>query len=275
MLDKIFRYGEGGLATAATDTRMGKKYLDEENNKMQTLGEDKSYIFFPLPQEKIVGNTVSLYKKLLQDGYSTDDISILSCYNVGEYGTEKINRAIQQATNSNTDITIKCGDTEYRLGDNVIQCVNDYKAIEATLEEPMPFDNKAPEYMSDEMSPKTWIFNGEIGKVHYIKENKYMVVKYDDGLMIKYPKSKLTQLKLAYSISTHKSQGGQFKVVILITPKAHTFMLNSNLLYVGISRSQEKCFHIGQISTVNKALKKKENFDRKTYLGELLNCDNL
>lgn len=65
-------------------------------------------------------------------------------------------------------------------------------------------------------------------------------------------------------------QGGQFKVVILVTPKAHTFMLNSNLLYVGESRAKEKCYHLGEIKTVNNALKKKENFDRKTMLYAFL-----
>ena len=43
-------------------------------------------------------------------------------------------------------------------------------------------------------------------------------------------------------------------------------MLNSNLLYVGESRAKEKCYHLGEIRTVNNALKKKENFDRKTML---------
>ena len=76
----------------------------------------------------------------------------------------------------------------------------------------------------------------------------------------------MKNIRLAYAISAHKSQGGQFKVVILITPRSHTFMLNSNLLYVGISRAKEKCYHLGEIKTVNNALKKKENFDRKTLL---------
>ena len=76
----------------------------------------------------------------------------------------------------------------------------------------------------------------------------------------------MKNIRLAYAISTHKSQGGQFKVVVLITPKAHSYMLNSNLLYVGESRAKEKCYHLGEIRTVNLALKKKENFDRKTML---------
>ena len=92
-----------------------------------------------------------------------------------------------------------------------------------------------------------------------------MVSNYD-GTLIYYDKGKLKNIRLAYAITTHKSQGGKFKVVILITPRSHTFMLNSNLLYVGISRAKEKCYHLGEIKTVNNALKKKENFDRKTLL---------
>ena len=96
-----------------------------------------------------------------------------------------------------------------------------------------------------------------------------MVIDYD-GTLIYCPKSSMKNIRLAYAISTHKSQGGQFKVIILVTPKAHTFMLNSNLLYVGESRAKEKCYHLGEVRTVNNALKKKENFDRKTLLGGFL-----
>jgi exodeoxyribonuclease V alpha subunit len=47
-------------------------------------------------------------------------------------------------------------------------------------------------------------------------------------------------------------------------------MLNSNLLYVGLTRTKEKCFHLGNISTINKAIKKKENFNRQTFLKDML-----
>ena len=118
------------------------------------------------------------------------------------------------------------------------------------------------EYIDDKNT--TFIANGESGRVVKILKDA-MVVDYD-GTLIYIPKSSMKNIRLAYAISTHKSQGGQFKVVVLITPKAHTFMLNSNLLYVGESRAKEKCYHLGEIRTVNNALKKKENFDRKTML---------
>ena len=47
-LDKVFRYGKGGLSTVATDTRTGTEYLDKTKTGMQVFGEDQSYIFMPI-----------------------------------------------------------------------------------------------------------------------------------------------------------------------------------------------------------------------------------
>ena len=254
-LDKVFRYGKGGLSTVATDTRTGTEYLDKTKTGMQVFGEDQSYIFMPILQDKLVGYTVKLYQTLLSKGYSVDDIAVLSCYNVGDYGTVALNKKIQNAVNSNPKAKITFGDTEFRLNDIVMNYANDYKAI---------IYNE--EYIDDKNT--TFIANGESGRVVKILKDA-MVVDYD-GTFIYIPKSSMKNIRLAYAISTHKSQGGQFKVVVLITPKAHTFMLNSNLLYVGESRAKEKCYHLGEIRTVNNALKKKENFDRKTMLQTFL-----
>ncbi len=254
-LDKVFRYGKGGLSTVATDTRTSTEYLDKSKSGMQIFGEDQSYIFMPLSQEKLVDYTVQLYKTLLSKGYTVEDIAVLSCYNVGDYGTVTLNEKIQEAVNNNPEAKIDFGNMEFRLNDIVMNYVNDYKAI---------LYNE--EFIDEKKT--TFIANGESGRVVKILKNA-MVVDYD-GILIYIPKSSMKNIKLAYAMSTHKSQGGQFKVVILVTPKAHTYMLNSNLLYVGESRAKEKCYHLGEIKTVNSALKKKENFDRKTMLYTFL-----
>ena len=254
-LDKIFRYGKGGLSTVATDTRTGTEYLDKTKSGMQAFGEDNSYIFMALTQDKIVDYTVKLYQKILTQGYNIEDVVVLSCYNVGDYGTIELNKRLQNAVNPNPDAKITFGDVEFRLNDIVMNFANDYKAILYNEE------------FLDEKNT-TFIANGESGRVAKILQNA-MVIDYD-GTLIYCPKGSMKNIRLAYAISTHKSQGGQFKVVILVTPKAHTFMLNSNLLYVGESRAKEKCYHLGEIRTVNNALKKKENFDRKTMLGTFL-----
>ena len=250
-LDKVFRYGKGGLSTVATDARTQTEYLDKNKKGMQVFGEDQSYIFMPLQQDEIVDYTVKLYKTLLTKGYNVEDIAVLSCYNVGDYGVIELNKRLQEAVNPNPDAKIVFGDSEFRLNDIVMNYANDYKAV---------LYNE--EFLDDKNT--TFIANGESGMVDKIEHNS-MVSNYD-GTLIYYDKGKLKNIRLAYAITTHKSQGGQFKVVILITPRSHTFMLNSNLLYVGISRAKEKCYHLGEIKTVNNALKKKENFDRKTLL---------
>ncbi len=255
MLSKVFRYGTGGLSTVATDARTQTEYLDKNKKGMQVFGEDKSYIFMPINQNEIVNYTVKLYKTLLTKGYDVEDIAVLSCYNVGDYGISILNKKIQDTVNSNPDAKITFGDTEFRSNDIVMNYANDYKAVKYN-EENIDEDNT------------TFIANGESGIVKKIMRDS-MVSDYD-GTLIYYDKGKLKNIKLAYAITTHKSQGGQFKVVILLTPRAHTFMLNSNLLYVGISRAKERCYHLGEIRTVNLALKKKENFDRKTMLQTFL-----
>lgn len=254
-LDKVFRYGKGGLSTVATDARTQTEFLDKNKKGMQVFGEDQSYVFMPLQQDGIVDYTVKLYKTLLTKGYKVEDIAVLSCYNVGDYGVTELNKRLQNAVNPNPDAKIVFGDSEFRLNDIVMNYANDYKAV---------LYNE--EYLDDKNT--TFIANGESGMVDKILHNS-MVSNYD-GTLIYYDKGKLKNIRLAYAITTHKSQGGQFKVVILVTPRSHTFMLNSNLLYVGISRAKEKCYHLGEIKTVNNALKKKENFDRKTLLGSFL-----
>ena len=78
-------------------------------------------------------------------------------------------------------------------------------------------------------------------------------------------------VRLGYCITIHKSQGSSIKVVILLTPQAHTYMLNSNLIYVGMTRIKEKCFHFGNDNTVNLSIKKKANFMRNTFMQSLIN----
>ena len=257
-LTKVFRYGIGGLSTVATDIRKSTLTFDKDKDGIQVVGEDKGLTLMPMIQEKAVDYIVKMYQKLLSNGISLDDILILSSQNVGNYGTQIINNAIQEAVNPDGDY-VKYGDVEYRKGDPIIQCVNDYKAIN---------------YRDGEWNEEdtTFISNGEIGR---ITEVMYSDIVVDfNGIHIIIPKTKFQNIKLGYAISIHKSQGGQCKHIIVFAPKAHTFMLNSNLLYVAVTRAKEKCYLITDLNTYSKVIKKKENSDRKTWLCELLLKEN-
>lgn len=253
-LTRVFRYGKGGLSTVATDIRESKMTFENVSN-IQAIGEDKSCGFIPLAPERAIDKIIQIYQKLLSKGVPLKDILLVIAQNKGKYGTQAINNQIQKVINPNSSQTITSGDTEYRIGDPIIQCANDYKS-QIYLEEGMDEDKVA------------FISNGDIGIITKILPSG-IVVDFDD-YQIYIPKEKFVNIKLAYAISIHKSQGGQARYVISFIPNSHTFMLNSNLLYVAVTRAKEKCYIISDLLTYSRAIKKKENFTRKTWLKNLL-----
>jgi exodeoxyribonuclease V alpha subunit len=260
-LTKIFRYGDNSILTVATDIRNSNSYLNKP------LGDNK-YIFVETPQETMVSKVKTLYKKLLETGYKMEDILILSAYNKGNYGTVAINNVLQPIVNKNINdeskyLLIKSGsneseNTKFCIGDVVIQIKNNYKA-KLCNEKYEPIINKF-----DIIVEQTFIPNGEIGVIEHIDKNT-VYIKFNDE-MVFYDKSDMSNVKLAYSISIHKSQGGSAKIIILLTPKAHTYMLSSNLLYVGVTRAKEKVIHFGTAPTINMSIKKKVDLQRDTFM---------
>ena len=202
-----------------------------------------------------------LYSSLLQKGYTPKDILILSSYNKGNLGTNKLSEEIQLIANpnctlKNKNISINNSDgskTQFYINDLVLQTKNNYRAT-----------NKQNNINDIKF---TFIPNGEIG---IIKNISSLGVEIEFENTAIYQKEDMKNLKLAYSISVHKSQGGCAKIVILITPSCHAFMLSSNLLYVGITRATEKVYHLGDAQTVNRVVHKKVDFKRETSLLNML-----
>ena len=267
-LTKVFRYGEGGLMKVATDVRFCEPYLTSSmKSKMTTFGDNKDYTFVDLPSEVIPQNVVGLYKKLLEKGYSIDDIQVLTAKNVGDCGTVVLNNMIQKVANPNygSEVFMKVGDTTYFEGDLVIQKVNNYKA-ELDLQHLSEWEKDM--YSASEDVPTAFIANGETGIVREIYKS-YCIIEFD-GVFVKYYRADMQMISLGYSITIHKSQGSSIKIVILCTPQSHIYMLNSNLLYVGLTRMKEGCYHLGALNSINQAVKKKSNLTRHTHMQELL-----
>lgn len=311
-LSKVFRYGEGGLMKIATDVRCCKQYLTLNNKDTATKFGNGDYMYIDVPADNIPLNVVALYKKLLSQGYDIHDIQVLTSKNIGKCGTFLLNKCIQKAANPNcqttTGLSYGKGETEivYYLNDLVIQTQNNYKAkIVEKLYVPkysyVPFDNgdalpfdlddedennetknvtdcdiqyelKYNKYNKDEVET-AFVANGETGQIVYITD-KYMIIDFD-GICVRYDKSELGQISLGYSITIHKSQGSTIKITILCTPSSDVFMLNSNLVYVGLTRMKEKCFHFGNVSAVNKAVSTKANLSRNTFMKDLLLSNRL
>lgn len=263
-LNKIFRYSSGGLMRVATDTRCCKEYLTKDMKaKATTFGDNQDYMFIDLASELIPKNVVALYKKLLDNGNSIEDIQVLTAKNVGDCGSVQLNNMIQRIANPNygSEVNMKVGDTTYYEGDLILQTVNNYNAE-------LVAEAKNMGWGFEEEPQTAFVANGETAIIEEIY-NTYIIANFN-GVRVKYYRNDMNMVKLGYAISIHKSQGGGFKTVILCSPQSHIFMLNSNLLYVGLTRMKEKLYHLGSLQSVNQAVKKKANLVRHTFMQKLL-----
>ena len=155
------------------------------------------------------------------------------------------------------------GNNVYYVGDILLQKQNNYKAL---------IDNDKDDSTFEEFDDEEVMFiaNGECSVISDINTKNEYIIHQCNNQQIRYYKSDMVNVGLGYSYTIHKSQGSTIKVVLLVTPRSHAYMLTSNLLYVGITRTSEYCFHFGNPAMIDKAIYKKDNFKRNTYMQELL-----
>ena len=168
---------------------------------------------------------------------------VLSPRNSGPLGVDTLNKILQQALNPESPILkeLKLREFTIRRGDRVIITKNDY-----TNE----------------------IFNGDIGKVVSISPG-VVSVQIDDRVVNLSVEDIEHRMKLAYSISVHKSQGQEYDYVILLfINQFGKNMLQRNLLYTALTRAKEKVILIGHGSAVERAIDNTSVTRRNTILGE-------
>ena len=133
---------------------------------------------------------------------------------------------------------ITYGNIYFRIGDKVIQTINNYDKN---------------------------VFNGDIGILKSISADESTIsVSYGQN-MVEYKRNELSQIQLAYALSIHKSQGSEYPIVILPLMKQHFIMLQRNLLYTAITRAKEKLYIIGSVD-YSIAVKNNKTDVRRTNL---------
>lgn len=247
-LTKVFRYNTSGIITIATDVRNGvNDHLTDTFTDYKFIETD-TLVIKQIEQE---------YARLLADGYSKDDVLILSPFNKGDVGSLAINAAIQAKFNPNelSKVGHTVNDTPiyFKVGDKVINKKNEYAM-------PLVDDDTA------------FVANGDIGTVMEIvpdEKEPYMIVRYDcvDCIV---DKAHIKNTLLAYAISIHSCQGSQAKTVIVVIDRSHARMLSRNLCYTAVSRAQERLILIGDEAAIQEGLKVQEEKERDTYLRYFL-----
>jgi exodeoxyribonuclease V alpha subunit len=169
------------------------------------------------------------------------DIQVLSPMHKGELGTQELNRILQHSLNKSPRELTR-GSTIFRCGDKVMQVQNNY-------------DRE--------------VFNGDIGSIVEIIEERGVAVDFD-GRVVHYESRELDELVHAYCITIHKSQGCEFKTVIIPLLTQHYIMLQRTLLYTALTRARDLCIIVGMRQALFRAVKNDESLRRNTYLAERL-----
>ncbi|SFA38563.1 ATP-dependent DNA helicase, RecD/TraA family [Parageobacillus thermantarcticus] len=184
-------------------------------------------------------------------GFSVKDIQVLAPMYRGPAGIDRLNQVLQDLFNPKSEKKreLSVGDVVYRVGDKVLQLVN------------QPDDN---------------VFNGDIGEIvaiFYAKENtekQDLVVVSFDGIEVTYSRQDLSQITHAYCCSIHKSQGSEFPIVILPVVKSYYRMLKRNLLYTAVTRSKQFLILCGEEEAFKLGVARSDDGSRQTTLMEKL-----
>ena len=170
-------------------------------------------------------------------GIPADQIQVLSPTRKGGVGTMALNKMLQSALNP-ADPGKKerqFGEFIFREGDRVMQIRNNYDIMWKKV---------------DGSAVGTGIFNGDVGTISQIDPaTETMTVVFDDREAA-YDFTQLNELEPAYAMTVHKSQGSEYRAVILTAWNGSPYLLSRSVLYTAITRARELLIIVGREETV-------------------------
>ncbi len=240
-LTEIFRQAqESGIVRAAYRVNAGAM---PESSPPDQLG-DFYFIEAESPvaiQEKIL----ALVRDRIPQRFGLDplrDVQVLTPMNRSELGVKQLNQLLQESLNpqaAQESPEVARFDTTFRLGDKVIQTVNDYGKE---------------------------VFNGDIGRVRKIDVGDQELTVEFDGKPVVYEFDELDELSLAYALTIHKSQGSEYPAVVIPLHTQHYLLLQRNLLYTGITRGRKLVVLVGSRKALALAVQRQDTRRRFTLL---------
>ena len=237
-LDHVFRQKAGSrIAANAKQIRHGIASLE--------YGEDFQFV-----ESADLKESARLIQKLYlqevaQNG--VDHVALLSPYRQKtETGVNALNEQIRDTVNpgSAAGAEIASGNKKFRSGDKVMQIKN-----------------------RDDVN------NGDIGYIRNISgsgEDKTVQVDFGDGRLKEYEPAELDMLDFGYAFTVHKSQGSEYKSVIINLQCAHSIMLTRPLIYTAITRGKERVIIVGEKRALCIAVKRTDTEKRGTCLARRL-----
>lgn len=245
-LEKVYRQAaHSRIITAAHAVNQGLlPSLKEDNDEGGKLSD-----FYWIRAEE-ADHAVALIRKLVVEripqrfGHSAiTDIQVLAPMVKGTCGVTNLNHVLQDALNPRVKgrPELQGRDATLRIGDRVMQITNNYDR---------------------------GVFNGEQGNVSGIDPGaRTFTVTFDIG-DVEYPFEEAEQLRLAYAITIHKSQGSEFPVVIVPVLSQHYVMLRRNLIYTAMTRARKLLVMLGSERALSMAVRNINTHPRHSRLAD-------
>ncbi len=239
-LTEVFRQAQKSMIiTNAHRVNQGKMPLS-------TGTKDRDFFFIEEEEpEKVAELVLDLTCKRLPSYYGyhpIDDIQLLCPMRRGTVGVLNFNRLLQDALNRDSQHLPK-GARSFRIGDKVMQIRNNYD-----------YD----------------VFNGDIGCITKADTTAQKVTVTYPAKVVNYEYADLDELTLAYAITVHKSQGSEYKAIVMPLLTQHYMMLQRNLLYTGITRAKELVVIVGTKRALGMSVRNNKVVRRYTGLAERL-----
>jgi exodeoxyribonuclease V alpha subunit len=186
------------------------------------------------------------------------DIQVICPSKKGETGTQNLNKLLQNALNpaEKGKNEILVAGRIFRIGDKVMQVKNNYN-----IEWESPTEKG------------TGIFNGDIGILTAIDSKTLLVTVNFDGRVATIPGEYLSELELAYAITVHKSQGSEFKAVIIPTINVLPNLAYRNLLYTAVTRAKDMLVTVGSAQMIEAMTQNDKKAKRYSALSHFLKVD--
>ena len=232
-LTEIFRQAQESLIVMNAH-RVNQGDLPELNNR------SSDFFFLPCRNEEEVSRTILglCATRLPQNmGIPAEQIQVLSPTRKGAVGTVNLNAMLQQSLNppAPDKKERKYGEFSFREGDRVMQIRNNYDILWKKC---------------DGSAIGTGIFNGDTGTIVSIDLGAETVtVIFDDREAI-YDFTQLGELEPAYAITVHKSQGSEYRAVVLSAWNGSAYLLSRSILYTAITRARELLIIVGRRETI-------------------------
>ncbi len=227
------------------------------NGQMPELKNVKSDFFFlRCPSEEAVGKTIEdlcstrLPKNM---GIAPEQIQVLTPTRKGGVGTWALNSRLQARLNPAGPMKKErqWGDFSFREGDRVMQIRNNYDIMWKK---------------TDGTAVGTGIFNGDVGTITEIDPHQEtMTVVYDDREAV-YDFTQLGELEPAYAMTVHKSQGSEYRAVVLAAWTGSPYLLSRSVLYTAVTRARELLIIVGREEVVGAMVENAKKNRRYTGL---------